>query len=120
MAEGVEERGERPPHVSELITEEQFEEWTGLVAASRAGGNPIFLPPGTPEEIADVLRDAFNQAVEDEDFVEAMMNAYGGSDLRFNDSETATELFTENLRVMEQYQDRAAEITEELYGKYVN
>ncbi|MEX0741904.1 MAG: hypothetical protein WD079_03845, partial [Phycisphaeraceae bacterium] len=37
MAEGVEERGERPPHVSELLTEEQMDQWTGLVAASRAG-----------------------------------------------------------------------------------
>lgn len=118
MAAGIEE-GERPPHVSEVLTEEQYEEWRGLVAASRAGGNPVFLPPGVPEDIANILRTAFNDAVADEDFVEAMMNAFGGSEIRFLNAEEADQLFTENLEVMTEFNDRFAEITEELYAKYV-
>ncbi|HEX2154059.1 MAG TPA: hypothetical protein VHL52_08770 [Acidimicrobiia bacterium] len=119
MAAGVEERGERPPHVSEVLTEEQYEEWRGLVAASRAGGNPVFLPPGVPDDIANILRAAFDGAVADEDFVEAMMSAFGGSEIRFLTAEEADQLFTENLEVMTEYNDRFEEIVDELYGRYV-
>jgi hypothetical protein len=120
MADGVEERGERPPHVSELLTDEQYAEWRGLVAASRAGGNPIFMPPGTPEEIVNVIRDAYNAAVQDEDFVDTMRTAFGGSEIKFLNADEADELFTENLEVMTTYSDRFTEIVEELYSKYVN
>jgi tripartite-type tricarboxylate transporter receptor subunit TctC len=116
MAAGVEEA---PPHVSEVLTEEQYNEWRGLVAASRAGGNPVFMPPGVPDEIANIVRDAFQEGVADEDFVEAMMSAFGGSEIRFLDAEEADQLFTENLEIMTEYNDRFEEITEELYGKYV-
>lgn len=120
MADGVEDRGERPPHVSELLTEEQYAEWRGLVAASRAGGNPIFMPPGTPEEIVNVIRDAFNAAVLDEDFVDTMRTAFGGSEIKFLNADEADKLFTENFEVMTTYSDRFTEIVEELYAKYVN
>lgn len=119
MADGVEERGERPPHVSEVLTEEQYAQWRGLVAASRAGGNPIFLPPGTPDDVANILRDAFDTAVQDEDFVDAMKTAFGGSDIRFLNHEEATQLFSENLEVMTEFNEQFEEITEELFAKYV-
>lgn len=119
MAAGVEERGERPPHVSEVLTEEQYNEWRGLVAASRAGGNVIFMPPGTPDEIANIVRDAFVTAQEDEDFVEAMITAFGGSDIRFLGAEEIDELITANEAVLLEYAPRFAEITEELFARYV-
>lgn len=119
MAAGVEERGERPPHVSEVLTEEQYAEWRGLVAASRAGGNPIFLPPDTPEDVANILRDAYETAIQDEDFVDAMQTAFGGSEIRFLDHEEAAQLFSDNLEVMTEFNDQFQEITEELYDKYV-
>ena len=117
MAAGVEER---PPHISELVTEEEYSQWRGLVAAPRAGGNPIFLPPGTPEEVAQILRGAFQAALEDEKFLEAMENAFGGSEIRYLDSDEAETLFTENLEVMTEFQDTYEELADELFTKYVN
>lgn len=116
MAEGVENR---PPHVSEILTEEQYAEWRGLVAASRAGGNPFFMPPGTPDEIANILREAFNTAVQDEDFVDAMVTAFGGSDINFLNAEEIDALITENEAVLKQYAETFAEVTERLFAKYV-
>lgn len=116
MAAGVEDR---PPHVSEILTEEQYAEWRGLVAASRAGGNTFFMPPGTPEEVADIMRDAFAAAVADEDFVEAMQTAFGGSEIRFLTADEIDELITSNEEVLKQYSETFAEVTERLFAKYV-
>lgn len=119
MAAGVEERGERPPHVSDVLTEEQYAEFRGLVAASREGGNPVFLPPGTPEDVSGYLRSTWEDAIADEDFVESMMSAFGGSELSFLTGEEMDALVAENLEVMTQYSDQFESITEELYAKYV-
>lgn len=119
MAAGVEERGQRPPHVSEILTPEQYEEWRGLVAASRAGGNPIFMPPGTSEEALEVMRTAFETAIQDEDFVDAVETSFGGSSVRFYTAEEIDALATENLAVLEEFSDRYTEIVEELFAKYV-
>lgn len=116
MAEGVEER---PPHVSELLTEEQYAEWRGVVAASREGGNPFFMPPGVPEETASIMRNAFNDAVADEDFVEAMTASFGGDEILFLTAEEMDAIVTDNLQVMTDYSDRFEELTEELFAKYV-
>jgi hypothetical protein len=116
MADGVENR---PPHVSEILSEEQYAEWVGLVAASRAGGNPIFMPPGTPDEVAAIMRDAFNAAIQDEDFVDSMMTAFGGSDINFFTAEEIDAIATENLAIMEQYASTFDEVVERLYAKYV-
>lgn len=116
MAEGVENR---PPHVSEVLSEEQYAEWRGLVAASREGGNPIFMPPDTPDEIANIIRDAWEEAIQDEDFIEAMMSAFGGSELAFLTGDEISTIATDNLAVMTEYSDRYDEMVEELYAKYV-
>ncbi|HEX2154051.1 MAG TPA: hypothetical protein VHL52_08730 [Acidimicrobiia bacterium] len=116
MPEVVEER---PPHVSEVLTEEQYLEFRGVVAASREGGNPFFMPPDVPEETLSILRTAFNDAVADEDFVEAMEASFGAEDISFYTGEEIDEIVTDNLQVMTEYSDRFTELTEELYAKYV-
>lgn len=116
MAEGVESR---PPHVGEILTEDQYAEWRGLVAASREGGNPIFMPPETPDEIADIIRSAWEEATQDEDFVEAMTASFGGSDLAFLSGSDMSTIATDNLAVMTEYSERYEEIVAELYEKYV-
>lgn len=116
MAEGVENA---PPHVSDVLTEEQYAEFVGLVSASREGGNPIFMPPGVSEDTASIIRTAFNEAIEDEDFVEAMMAAFGGSDLSFLTAEEIDEIATANLETMTEYSERFDEIAAELYDRYV-
>lgn len=116
MAEGVENR---PPHVSDVLTEEQYAEFVGLVSASREGGNPVFMPPGVPEETASIVRGAWNEAIEDEDFVEAMMAAFGGSELSFLTAEEIDRIATENLETMTEYSDRFEEVASRLYDKYV-
>ena len=78
------------------------------------------MPPGTPEEIANIVRDAFNAAVQDEDFVEVMKTTYGGSDIRFYDSREIDELITANEAIMTEYNPTFQEVTERLYEKYVN
>lgn len=120
MAPGVEERGQRPPHVSEVLTDDQYAQWRGIVAASRAGGTPLVLPPGTPEEIVQAWRDVFDAAFADEDFFEAMMVGWGGSELQVRGGAEAQELFTDNLALMSQYREEAVSITERLFERYVN
>jgi tripartite-type tricarboxylate transporter receptor subunit TctC len=110
---------ERPPHVSDVLTEEQYEEFRGVVAASREGGNPFFMPPDVPEETLGILRTAFNDAVADEDFVEAMEASFGAEDISFYTGEEIDEIVTDNLQVMTEYSDRFTALTEELYAKYV-
>lgn len=109
-----------PPHVSDVFTEEQMETYTGVVAASRAGGNPIFLPPGTPDEIVQALREAFEAANQDDEYLEEVNQSFGGVGMRIIPGEEAQELFTENLEVMRKFQDEREEIVNELYGKYFN
>lgn len=48
--------------MSDVLDAEQFSRYQGLVNASRAGGNPVFLPPGTPEEIVELWREAWVEA----------------------------------------------------------
>ena len=116
----VEELGLRPPHVSELLTPEQYAEWQGIVAATRAGGTPLTLPPGTPDEIVQAWRDIWAAAFADEDFVEAVTVGYGGSDLVIMDGETASEMFTQNRALLDANKDSAAATIERLFAKYVN
>ncbi len=72
-----------------------------------------------PEETAEILRTAFNEAIEDEDFVEAMMGAFGGSDLAFLTADEIDAIATANLETMTQYSDRFEEVAAELFEKYV-
>lgn len=109
-----------PPHVSEVLTEEQYETWVGVVAASRAGGNSVFLPPGTPDEIRDALREAFAAANEDEAFMDELNEQFGGSGVRVLNGEEAETLFAENLETMLQFEDQRTALIEELYEKYFN
>lgn len=106
------------PHVSDVFTEEQMETYTGVVAASRAGGNAVFLPPETPEEIVEALRDAFEAANEDEQYMEELNASFGDVGMRVLPGDEAEELFTENLKTMEGFQDKRTEIVQELYDKY--
>jgi tripartite-type tricarboxylate transporter receptor subunit TctC len=115
MADPIEDA---PPHVSDVFTEEQMETYTGVVSASRAGGNPVFLPPGTPDEIVQALREAFEAANENEEYLEEVNQSFGGVGMRIISGEEVQELFTENLEVMRKFQDKRQEIIDELYGKY--
>lgn len=117
MAEPIEDA---PPHVSDVFTEEQMETYTGVVAASRAGGNPVFFPPGTPDEIVQAMREAFEAANEDEEYLAEVNESFGGVGMRILPGDEVQELFTENLEVMTEYQEERQEIIDELYGKYFN
>lgn len=115
----IEEMDARPPHVSDVVTEEQFQEWRGLVAAPREGGNPIFLPPETPDEIVEVLRDAYAQAQEDPEFHQAMLDAFG-EELGYTSGADFQTLMEENRQVMLDYAEGIESRKEELYAEYVN
>ena len=60
------------------------------------------------------------RAIQDEDFVESMMAAYGGSEIKFLNAQEIDDLITSNEEVMRQYNDTFTEVTERLYEKYVN
>lgn len=120
MPDVIEDMGARPPHISDVLTEEQFEEWRGMVAAPRQGGNAIFMPPETPDEIVEVLRDAFAQASEDPEFQQVMSDAFGVSDLDYAGGSEFQELMRENRQVMIEYADDLEAKKEELYAEYVN
>jgi tripartite-type tricarboxylate transporter receptor subunit TctC len=116
----VEELGLRPLHVSEVVTPEQYQEWLGIVAATRAGGTPLTLPPNTPAEIVQAWRDIWDTAFADEDFFEAITVGWGGAELIVADGATAAETFSTNKALMDANRERATEVIERLFAKYVN
>lgn len=118
MPEAVEEAG-RPPYIADVVTEEQFEEWRGLVAAPREGGNPIFLPPETPDEIVEVLRDAYDEMTQDPEFQQAMTDASGVDNVFTNGADYQT-MVEENQKVMLDFAEGIQARKDELYAKYVN
>jgi tripartite-type tricarboxylate transporter receptor subunit TctC len=117
MAKPIEDA---PPHVSDLFTEDQMATYTGVVGASRAGGSPVFFPPGTPDEIVQAMREAFEAANQDEAFQEEVNKSFGGVGMRILPGEEVQELFTENLETMRKFQEERQQLVDELYGKYFN
>lgn len=112
---------ERPPHISELLDEEQYTQYRGLVEAPRAGGNTIFLAPDTPDEIVELWRDIWATALEDEDFVETVQDTgFAGNTVRFMEGAEIQELMAQNEQVLLEFGDSYAEVAEEMFAKYVN
>lgn len=120
IPDNVAELGYDPPHLSDVLNEEQLERYTGLVNASRAGGTPVFLPPGTPPEVVEVWRDAFVEGYADEDYYESVGRSFGGEDWDILNGEEAEALFEENRALMEQYQPQFRELADDLFDKYMN
>lgn len=118
MPEAIDE-SERPPFISDVLTKEQYEEWRGLVAAPREGGNPIFLPPGTPDKIVEVLRDAYAEVTKDPEFQKAM-TAASGVDNTFTNGAEYQKLVQENRQVMLGFAEEWEQRKDALYAKYVN
>ncbi|MFC1978259.1 hypothetical protein ACFLWS_08405 [Chloroflexota bacterium] len=58
------------PHLYEFLTVEQQEMHYGLVNASSPYGKPFLLAPGTPKEIVQMWRDAFEQLFDTPEFME--------------------------------------------------
>lgn len=111
--------GQAPPHISELLTEQQWEEWKGVVASRRAGGNPIFLPPGTPDEVTEALRQAWAKASSDPKFQDAMEKAFGiPGGLTWRSGEETEELIHKNSESLYEVENKIETLTEDLYEKY--
>lgn len=116
----AEEAGLEPPHISELLTEEQVDQWTGIVAARRAGGKPIVLPPGTPDNVVNVLREAFAKASQDPEFRDAMKQVEGGqTELEWRPGDEYTQLVQENHQALVRWKDDIEKIAQEMYDKYL-
>jgi len=115
----VEELGIRPKHVSEVLTEAQYGEWRGIVAASRAGGRPVVLPPNTPQPVVDAWRAIWDEAFADEDFFTAITRGWGGSDLIIYNGVEAQTLFEENKALMDASRATSEELVARLFAKYV-
>jgi hypothetical protein len=68
-------KGDKHPHFGYLPEMETFaksdreRKVIGLNRAIRLGGSPFILPPGTPKEIADILREAFRKVYADPEFL---------------------------------------------------
>lgn len=116
----IEELKLRPPHVSEVLTPEQYQEWVGVVAATRAGGTPLTLPPNTPAEIVQAWRDIWDTAFADEDFFKAITVGWGGSDLIVLDGATSAKTFTTNKALMDANKEQSAALIDRLFTKYMN
>jgi tripartite-type tricarboxylate transporter receptor subunit TctC len=67
-------KGDKHPRFANLPEMETFAKTDrerkviGLNRAFRLGGSPFILPPGTPKELADILRDAFRKTFNDPEF----------------------------------------------------
>jgi tripartite-type tricarboxylate transporter receptor subunit TctC len=120
MPEAIEARNARPPHISEVLTPEQYDTWRGMVAAPRQGGNPIILAPETPDEIVEVLRTAFADAQKDPEFNEAMLDAFGEGEIRYINGAEFQTLMEENHQLMIDAAEGIEQQKEQLYAEYVN
>lgn len=115
----VEKLGTAPPHVSEFLTDDQLAEWQAIVSSRRAGGNPVFLPPGTPDNVTEALRRAWSEASQDPGFQKAMLKAYGISGgLTWRSAAAYTKLVKENRTALYREKDKIDPLTERLYNKY--
>lgn len=120
MPEAIEAKGAAVLHISEVLTPEQYEEYRGVVEAPREGGNPIALPPETPDEIVEVLRAAYAEAAKDPEFQKAMADAFGEGEILFTNGAEFQQLMEENRQLMIEHAEGMETRKEELYAEYVN
>lgn len=86
------------------IRELGYENLLGIVKLSYVVGGP----PGMPEDVAKMLRDAFNQAVKDPEFIQKMEKA-GDAAVVTGSHEEAAELVSKSLNNFAKYKDLVLE-----------
>ena len=99
--------------VRDQLNDEQTQTYNALMGPTNYMSKALWLPPGTPDEIADALSAAFERAfTEDPKMVQRYAGVAGETPL-FTDRETGTKataeneaLFEESLVVVEREKDR--------------
>lgn len=122
MSPVIQKMGTSPPYVKDVLTPSQYAEWKAVVAAPRAGGNPVFLPPGTPDNVTKVLQKAYARASQDPKFQQAMAKAFGvgsTSDLRWFSADRETSLIQTNRATMLKYKGKITSLKSQMYKKYL-
>lgn len=119
MPSVIDEMGLRPPHVTDMLTEEQSEKWAGFVEAPRAGGRSFYLPPGTPDHIYDTLRKAYLELTQDSQFRKKAVEILGGGEVFWLDANEQTQLIEESSEALHRVDDEIEEVSRDMYDKYV-
>lgn len=91
------------PNVVDLIPEEHVDEWEALTHPIMHPGKVIKTTPGTPDEVIAVLRDAFDQAMADEELYDAVEVAGGGIPLFVMDGAETEETIINTMANFEEY-----------------
>lgn len=110
--------GEDVPYVSKPLSKPEMREWRGVVATRRAGGNPVFLPPGTPDNVTNALREAWSEASKDPEYRKAMQKAYGSSHLKLRSPKYYTQLTQKNRKRLYQQRDQIDSLTKRMFNRY--
>ena len=109
---------ERLPHVYELLTKEQREIWTALIEAPQAMDKPIVLPPGTPDTILSVYRNALDTAMKDKNFRAGIVK-FTGVPAGLTPGDKVQEEAAEAERLWLRYREQEVKLRSEMYNKYM-
>ena len=105
------------PHYSDLFTPEQVEQWQGLVEGTRNLNRPLWLPPGTPDKVMQILIKAFEDALDDKEFTDNYTKVTGAP-IRYTPAADVLKSIVDSQKAIAKWQDQIDVIKEELFPKY--
>lgn len=105
------------PHYSELFTPEQVEQWQGMVEGTRNLNRPLWLPPGTPDDVMQILIKALEDALADKEFTDDYTKVTGAP-IRYTPSADVAKSIEGSQKAIAKWQDQIDVKKEELFPLY--
>ena len=105
------------PHYSDLFTPEQVEQWQGSVEGTRNLNRPLWLPPGTPDEVMQILIKAFEDALDDKEFTDDYTKVTGAP-IRYTPAADVLKSIVGSQKAIAKWQDQIDVIKQEFFPKY--
>jgi tripartite-type tricarboxylate transporter receptor subunit TctC len=114
------EEGPVAPNVTDLITDPELKEaWESTVLPVVPLWAPFFLPPGTPDHLVEVYREAFRKAFEDPEFRKGY-EKIDGVEVRPISGAEAQQKVEHYAKLTNAYQPKYEAILNRLYKKYTD
>ncbi len=105
------------PHYSDLFTPEQVEQWQGMVEETRNLSRPLWLPPGTSDEVLQILIKAFEDALDDKEFTDNYTKVTGAP-IRYTPAAEVLKSIEGSQKAIAKWEKQIDAMKEELFPKY--